>query len=59
MGISQTPQAIVPAAFSAGGMTLISTTTMSGASVNLTSIPQTYNSFIFIYYWNDRQYFKC
>jgi hypothetical protein len=32
--------AIAPA--SGGGMTLISTTTLSGASVNLTSIPQTY-----------------
>jgi hypothetical protein len=28
---------------SAGGMTLISTTTLTGASVSLTSIPQTYN----------------
>jgi hypothetical protein len=27
----------------AGGMTLISTTTLTGASINLTSIPQTYN----------------
>ncbi len=27
-----------------GGMTLISTTTLTGASVNLTSIPQTYNN---------------
>jgi hypothetical protein len=31
-----------------GGMTLISTTTMSGSSVNLTSIPQTYNSLFLI-----------
>ena len=29
---------------SAGGMTLISTTTLTGASVTLSSIPQTYNS---------------
>jgi hypothetical protein len=29
---------------SSGGMTLISTTTLSGASVTLSSIPQTYNS---------------
>jgi hypothetical protein len=29
---------------SSGGMTLISTTTLSGASVSLTSIPQTYNN---------------
>ena len=36
----------VPAwgAISAGGMTLISTTTLSGASTTLSSIPQTYNS---------------
>lgn len=32
------------AAPSSGGMTLISTTTLTGASVNLTSIPQTYNN---------------
>lgn len=44
MGISQTPQAIVPAAFTSGGMTLLSTTTLSGASVSLTSIPQTYKN---------------
>ena len=42
MGISQTPQALVPAAFSSGGMTLISTTTLTGSSVSLSSIPQTY-----------------
>jgi hypothetical protein len=42
MGLSQTPQALVPAEFSAGGMTLISTTTLSGASVTLSSVPQTY-----------------
>jgi hypothetical protein len=40
MGISQTPQAIVPA--SVGGMTLISTTSLSGTSVTLSSIPTTY-----------------
>lgn len=44
MGIFQTPQALVPAEFTSGGMTLISTTTLSGASVTLSSIPQTYNS---------------
>ena len=44
MGISQTPQALVPAAFSAGGMTLLSTTTLSGSSISLTSIPQTYKN---------------
>ena len=32
------------AAPSSGGMTLISTTTLTGASVSLTSIPQTYNN---------------
>jgi hypothetical protein len=32
------------AAPTSGGMTLISTTTLSGASVSLTSIPQTYNN---------------
>lgn len=32
----------------AGGMTLISTTTLSGTSVSLTSIPQTYNSLFLI-----------
>lgn len=42
MGISQTPQALVPAAFTSGGMTLISTTTLSGATTTLSSIPQTY-----------------
>jgi len=31
------------AAAASGGMTLISTTTLSGATLNLTSIPQTYN----------------
>jgi hypothetical protein len=44
MGLSQTPQALVPAEFTSGGMTLISTTTLSGSSVALTSIPQTYNN---------------
>ena len=36
---------------SSGGMTLISTTTLSGASVTLSSIPQTYNQ-LKIYVWN-------
>jgi hypothetical protein len=44
MGLSQTPQALVPAAFTSGGMTLLSTTTLSGQSVTLSSIPQTYNN---------------
>lgn len=42
MGIFQTPQALVPAAFTSGGMTLLSTTTLSGASITLSSIPATY-----------------
>lgn len=33
---------------SSGGMTLISTTTLSGASTTLSSIPQTYNSLLLI-----------
>jgi len=33
---------------SAGGMTLISTTTLSGATTDLTSIPQTYNSLFLV-----------
>ena len=32
-----------------GGMTLISTTTLSGASVTLSSIPQTYNSLFMVF----------
>jgi hypothetical protein len=43
MGISQTPQAIVPAAFTSGGMTLIQETTASGlSSLSFSSIPSTY-----------------
>jgi hypothetical protein len=38
----------------AGGMTLISTTTLSGASLNLTSIPQTYKS-LYLVVRNARQ----
>ena len=44
MTIKQTPQALVPA--SLGSMTLLSTTTLSGASITLNSIPQTYNSLV-------------
>ena len=33
---------------SGGGMTLISTTTLSGASISLTSIPQTYNDLMVV-----------
>jgi hypothetical protein len=36
------------ASVSAGGMTLISTTTLSGATTDLTSIPQTYNSLFLV-----------
>jgi hypothetical protein len=32
----------------AGGMTLISTTTLTGASITLSSIPQTYNSLVMV-----------
>ena len=40
---SSTATGLKWAATASGGMTLISTTTLSGASVSLTSIPQTYN----------------
>lgn len=51
LGIGSTGQVLTVAAgvpswatpASGGGMTLISTTTLTGASVSLTSIPQTYN----------------
>jgi hypothetical protein len=36
------------ATVSSGGMTLISTTTLSGATTDLTSIPQTYNSLFLV-----------
>jgi len=42
MGLFQTPQAIVPDSFSS--MTLLSTTSLTGTTVTLSSIPQTYNS---------------
>ena len=42
MGLSQTPQALVPAAFTSGGMTLLSTTTLSGATTTVSSINQSY-----------------
>jgi hypothetical protein len=43
VGISQTPQAIVPAAFSSGGFTLIQETVAStNTSINFSSIPATY-----------------
>jgi hypothetical protein len=40
MAILQIPQAIVPAAF--GSQTLLSTTSLSGATTTISSIPQTY-----------------
>lgn len=42
MGISQTPQALVPAAFTSGGMTELASGSLSGASVSLTSISTEY-----------------
>jgi len=49
------------AAPTSGGMTLISTTTLSGASITLSSIPQTYNSlYVVIRNWlnaNDAEAF--
>jgi hypothetical protein len=51
MGISQTPQAIVPAAFTSGGMTLIQETTASGlSSLSFSSIPSTYKHLLLT--WN-------
>ena len=46
MGLSQTPQALVPAEFTSGGITLINTggTTLTGASVTISSIPGTYKN---------------
>jgi len=48
MGLSQTPQALVPAAFSSGGMTLLSTTTLSGTSTTISNIDQTYKDLFVI-----------
>jgi hypothetical protein len=45
---SSTATGLKWAAPAAGGMTLISTTTLSGTSVTLSSIPQTYNSLFLI-----------
>jgi hypothetical protein len=42
MGLSQTPQALVPAAFTSGGMTLLSTTSLSGATTTISGISGTY-----------------
>ena len=50
MGISQTPQAIVPAAFSSGGLTLIQETVASANSaIDFTSIPGTYKQLMLIW----------
>ena len=48
MGISQTPQAIVPAAFTSGGMTLLSTTTLTGSSVTVSSISGSYTNLVIL-----------
>lgn len=48
MGLSQTPQALVPAAFTSGGMTLLSTTTLSGVSTTISGINQTYTNLLII-----------
>lgn len=51
MGISQTPQALVPAAFTSGGMTLISETVASGnTSLSLSSIPGTYKQLMLVWH---------
>lgn len=50
MGLSQTPQALVPAEFTSGGMTLLASGTLSGASVTLSSISQNFiNLYLIIY----------
>jgi hypothetical protein len=45
MGISQTPQALVPAEFTSGGMTLLASGSIaaSATGVDISSIPTTYN----------------
>jgi len=48
MGLSQTPQALVPAAFTSGSMTLLSTTTLSGSSTTISGINQTYQDLLII-----------
>lgn len=50
MGLKQTPQAIVPATFSSGGMTLISEQVASGASsLSFSSIAGTYKQLYLIW----------
>ena len=51
MGLSQTPQALVPAAFTSGGMTLIEeTVASSNSSISFSSIPGTYKQLMLV--WN-------
>ena len=49
MGISQTPQALVPASFGAGNMVQIATGTLSGASVQITGL-STYTDILVLVY---------
>ena len=49
MGISQTPQALVPAEFTSGGITLLSTTSLSGTSTTISSINGSYTNLIIRY----------
>lgn len=48
MGISQTPQAIVPAAFTSGGMTVLASGSLSGTSTTISSIPATYTNLVLV-----------
>jgi hypothetical protein len=50
MGLSQTPQALVPAAFTSGGMTLLSTTSLSGATTTISGISGAYNELYVLVY---------
>ena len=49
MGISQIPQAIVPAAFTSGGMTTLTTMTLSGSSVTSSTFSSTGYKQLMIY----------
>ena len=44
MGLSQTPQALVPAAFTSGSITLLSTTSLSGTTTTISGISQAYKN---------------
>jgi len=46
MGISQTPQALVPASFSSGGMTLLQSMSLSGTSVTSSTLSSSYKMLI-------------